>query len=90
MNRFISLLDVSDKESLLKKALSIKQDPWQFEKTGHHKSIGLLFFNPSLRTRMSTQQAAQRLGMHVISMNADQGWKIEFEDGAIMDSDKAE
>ncbi|MEP7323226.1 MAG: N-acetylornithine carbamoyltransferase [Saprospiraceae bacterium] len=90
MNRFISLHDVSDKEGLLKKALSIKQDPWHYEKAGHRKSIGLLFFNPSLRTRMSTQQAAQRLGMHVISMNADQGWKIEFEDGAVMDADKAE
>jgi N-succinyl-L-ornithine transcarbamylase len=87
---FISLHDVPDKEALLKKALSIKQDPWQFEKTGHRKSIGILFFNPSLRTRISTQQAAYRLGMHVISMNADQGWKIEFEDGAIMNADKAE
>ncbi|MEP7267991.1 MAG: N-acetylornithine carbamoyltransferase [Saprospiraceae bacterium] len=90
MNNFISLHDVSDKEALLESALEIIQDPWQYEYIGNRKTIGLLFFNPSLRTRMSTQQAAYRLGMQVISMNADQGWKIEFEDGAVMNLDKAE
>lgn len=90
MKQFISLHDVRDKEALLRKALAIKTNPWQFETIGHHKTIGLVFFNPSLRTRMSTQQAAYRLGMQVISMNADQGWKIEFEDGAVMNADRAE
>ena len=50
----------------------------------------LLFFNPSLRTRLSTEKAGLNLGMQVISMNADNGWKIEFEDGAIMNGDTAE
>lgn len=90
MKQFISLHDVRDKEALLQKALAIKKNPWQHESIGHHKTIGLVFFNPSLRTRMSTQQAAYRLGMQVISMNADQGWKIEFEDGAVMNADRAE
>lgn len=90
MKHFISLGDVDDKESFLQSALDIIDHPWNYETVGKHKTIGLIFFNPSLRTRMSTQQAAYRLGMQVISMNADQGWKIEFEDGAIMNLDRAE
>lgn len=90
MKHFISLGDVDDKERFLQSALDIIDHPWNYETVGKHKTIGLIFFNPSLRTRMSTQQAAYRLGMQVISMNADQGWKIEFEDGAIMNLDRAE
>jgi N-succinyl-L-ornithine transcarbamylase len=90
MNHFISLQDVEDKEALLRQALSFIDTPWINESRGLHKTLGMLFFNPSLRTRLSTQQAAYQLGMKVISMNADQGWKIEFEDGAIMNADKAE
>lgn len=90
MKHFISLEDVEDKEKFLESALDIINHPWKYETLGRHKTIGLIFFNPSLRTRMSTQQAAYRLGMQVISMNADQGWKIEFEDGAVMNLDRAE
>ncbi|MDZ4707679.1 MAG: N-acetylornithine carbamoyltransferase [Saprospiraceae bacterium] len=90
MNHFISLQDVEDKQALLRQALSFIEVPWQNESRGFHKTLGMLFFNPSLRTRLSTQQAAYQLGMKVISMNADQGWKIEFEDGVIMNADKAE
>jgi N-succinyl-L-ornithine transcarbamylase len=90
MNHFISLQDVEDKQALLRQALSYIDAPWQNETRGQHKTLGMLFFNPSLRTRLSTQQAAYQLGMKVISMNADQGWKIEFEDGGIMNADKAE
>ena len=58
---------------------------------GQGKTLGLLFFNPSLRTRLSTEKAAKLLGMDVMVMNADKdGWALEFEDGAIMDSNKAE
>ena len=90
MKRFISIHDVPDKEALLQAALGHSADPFRYESLGRHKTLGMVFFNPSLRTRMSTQQAAYRLGMQVITMNADQGWKIEFEDGAIMNADKAE
>lgn len=90
MKNFISFQDVVDKQALLQKALNFIQDPWQNESKGKRKTLGMLFFNPSLRTRLSTQQAAYHLGMKVISMNADQGWKIEFEDGAIMNADRAE
>jgi len=90
MNHFISIQDVEDKQALLHQALSFIESPWQNESRGQRKTLGMLFFNPSLRTRLSTQQAAYQLGMKVISMNADQGWKIEFEDGVIMNADKAE
>lgn len=90
MKKFISIGDVDDKQALLHRALSIIENPYQFELLGKRKTLGMVFFNPSLRTRMSTQQAAYRLGMQVISMNADQGWKIEFEDGAVMNADRAE
>lgn len=90
MNHFISFKDVEDKQALLLQALSFVDLPWQMESRGNHKTLGMLFFNPSLRTRISTQQAAYQLGMQVISMNADQGWKIEFEDGVVMNADRAE
>lgn len=90
MKHFISLQDVEDKTSLLQQALSFVELPWLMESKGKHKTLGMLFFNPSLRTRLSTQQAAYHLGMKVISMNADQGWKIEFEERVIMNADRAE
>ncbi len=90
MKRFISLHDVMDSQALLSKALVCIADPYRYETLGKRKTLGMIFFNPSFRTRMSTQQAAYRLGMKVISMNADQGWKIEFEDGAVMNADRAE
>ncbi len=90
MKNFISLHDVTDRSALLNRALACSSDPYQYEALGKRKTLGMVFFNPSLRTRMSTQQAAYRLGMKIISMNADQGWKIEFEDGAIMNADRAE
>jgi N-succinyl-L-ornithine transcarbamylase len=90
MKKFISLQDVMDRPALLNRALACISDPYQYETMGRRKTLGMVFFNPSLRTRMSTQQAAYRLGMKVISMNADQGWKIEFEDGAVMNADRAE
>ncbi len=90
MNHFISFRDVEDKEALLEQALSFARDPWQSEDAGRHKTLGMLFFNPSLRTRLSTQQAAYQLGMKVIGLNADQGWKMEFEEGVVMNADRAE
>ncbi len=90
MKNFISLLDVDNRVELLQTALDYKKNIWKDESLGHHKTLGMVFFNPSLRTRLSTQQGAYQLGMKVISMNADQGWKIEFEDGAIMNADRAE
>ncbi len=90
MKNFTSAKDAGDLKKLLQKALKIKANPLQFNELGKNKTLGLVFFNPSLRTRLSAQRAAQNLGMSAIVYNAGQGWKLEFEDGVIMNSDKAE
>ncbi len=94
MKQFTSIHDVPDADALIQKALKIKRlatlKPPISSLMPHPSSLILLFFNPSLRTRLSTEKAAQNLGINVITMNADQGWKIEFEDGVVMDGDKAE
>jgi N-succinyl-L-ornithine transcarbamylase len=90
MKNFIRLSDVSNPSSLVEQALKFKKDPFSSQ-SGARKTLGLLFFNPSLRTRLSTQKAAQNLGMNVMIMNVDSdGWKLEFEDGAIMDGNAQE
>lgn len=83
MENFYSANSVDNIEALVDKALRLKRDP-SADHTHKGKTALLLFFNPSLRTRISTQKAAQNLGMHAITMNADQGWKWEMEDGAVM------
>jgi N-succinyl-L-ornithine transcarbamylase len=91
MNQFISVQDVADLKGLVQEALIQKKVPFADKHLGKNKTIGLLFFNSSLRTRLSTQRAAQNLGMEVIVMNVTQdSWGLEFEDGAIMNGDKAE
>lgn len=91
MNQFISVNDVQDLKGLVQEALIQKKVPFADKHLGKNKTIGLLFFNSSLRTRLSTQRAAQNLGMEVIVMNVTQdSWGLEFEDGAIMNGDKAE
>lgn len=85
MKQFISAHDVPDIDALVDLALAFKQDPWKRETLGHHKRIGCLFLNPSMRTRLSTQVAARQLGMDCIIFNVTgEGWAIEFEDEAIM------
>jgi len=85
MKKFTAVSDVQDVNQLVDEALTLKQHPFQHSIA--NKTIGLIFFNPSLRTRMSTQKAAFNLGLHVMVLNIDKdGWKIEFEDGAVMDS----
>ena len=90
MKQFISVNDVGDVEPLVKEALELKKLP-QVTDDGKGKTLGLFFMNPSLRTRLSTQKAAHNLGMDVISMNLNQdGWKIEFDHGRIMDGESQE
>lgn len=85
MQNFISVKDVTDINKLAVKALTYKQNPFLHKDLGANKRIGLLFLNPSLRTRISTQIAAENLGMQVITLNVDRdGWKLEFEEEAIM------
>lgn len=85
MKNFISVKDVSDINALVAKALAYKANPFADRNLGADKKIGLLFLNPSLRTRLSTQVAAKNLGLEAIVFNVDkEGWALEFEDGAIM------
>ena len=91
MKKFISVRDVSDINGLADKALAYKASPFKDRDLGAGKRIGLLFLNPSMRTRLSTQVAAQNLGMEAIVFNVDkEGWKLEFEEEAIMSGDTVE
>ncbi len=90
MKHFTRLSDVKKPQKLLKNALKLKQDPLASQKLGKNKTILLLFFNPSLRTRISSEKAALNLGMSCIVYDASQGWKLEFEQGAVMNIDRAE
>lgn len=91
MKNFISVADVGDINALIGKALAYKADPFVDKSVGANKRIGLLFLNPSLRTRLSTQVAAQNLGMEAIVFNVDkEGWALEFEEGAIMSGNTVE
>ena len=91
MKQFISVKDVVDINALVKKALDYKQQPLMDKTLGANKRIGLLFLNPSLRTRLSTQVAAQNLGMEPIVFNVDkEGWALEFTEGAIMNGNTVE
>jgi N-succinyl-L-ornithine transcarbamylase len=91
MKKFLSANDVASIESLIEKGLQYKLNPSVDQTLGKGKRLGLLFLNPSLRTRLSTQVAAQNLGMEAIVFNVGaEGWALEFEDGAIMNGQTVE
>ena len=91
MKNFININNIINYQSLVEDALSIKKDPYILKKIGINKTLGLIFFNSSLRTRLSTVKAAKMLGMETISMNFDsEGWKLEFEEKTIMSKNSAE
>jgi N-succinyl-L-ornithine transcarbamylase len=91
MKQFIQVGDVSDIQALIHKGLEYKQDPFMDKALGAGKRVGLLFLNPSLRTRLSTQVAAQNLGMDAVVFNVDkEGWALEFAEGAIMNGTTVE
>jgi N-succinyl-L-ornithine transcarbamylase len=91
MNNFISVSDVSNINDLVEKALAYKANPLMDKTLGSGKRLGLLFLNPSMRTRISTQVAAQNLGMETVVFNVGQeGWALEFGDGAIMNGTTVE
>ena len=82
---YISIKNIDSLNKWVKEALKIKKKPLKNKKLGKNKTLGMLFFNPSLRTRLSTQKAALNLGMHVMVMNfTNEVWTLEFEDGAVM------
>lgn len=91
MKQFTTVNDVDDIEYLVEKALEYKKDPRRDLLKGQHKRIGCVFMNPSMRTRLSTQVAAQNLGMEAIIFNAgSEGWAMEFMEGAVMNGTTVE
>ena len=91
MRNFISVKDIGNLDLAVKEALGIKADRYRFCELGRNKTLMMVFFNSSLRTRLSTQKAALNLGMNVIVLDINQGaWKLETERGVIMDGDKPE
>ena len=91
MKHFISVSDVGNVGALVSKALQYKLSPYADLHLGRGKRIGLLFLNPSLRTRLSSQVAASNLGMETIVFNVDkEGWALEFQEGAVMNGTTVE
>ncbi|MEO8960433.1 MAG: acetylornithine carbamoyltransferase [Ginsengibacter sp.] len=91
MKNFLSVKDAGNIPELINSALNFKKAPLSKQMIGKGKRVGLLFLNPSMRTRLSTQIAAQNLGMESIVFNVSQdGWKFEFEEGAIMNGTTSE
>lgn len=91
MKNYLHTKAIDQPESWVQQAISVKKDPWAQASLGKGKVLCLLFFNNSLRTRLSTQRAAIQLGMEVIVMNfGSEGWQLELEDGVVMDQGKAE
>jgi len=91
MKKFLNVQDIGPLDQALREAKEIKNDRFQFDHLGHNKTLLMVFFNNSLRTRLSTQKAAMNLGMNVIVLDVNAGaWKLETERGVIMDGDKSE
>ena len=91
MRNFITVKDIGDLKSAVAEALEIKADRYKYCELGKNRTPMMVFFNSSLRTRLSTQKAALNLGMNVIVLDINQGaWKLETERGVIMDGDKPE
>lgn len=91
MNRFLTVGDIGDLDKALREAKEVKATPFAWQELGRNKTIILVFFNSSLRTRLSSQKAAQNLGMNAIVLNIDKdSWKLETEMGVVMDGDKSE
>ena len=91
MKNFININNVKDYQGLIKESIDIKNNPYSFKKIGINKTLGLIFFNSSLRTRLSTLKAAKMLGLETIVMNFNnEGWEIEFEEKTIMSKNSAE
>ena len=91
MKKFTCVQDIGDLHAAVAEALEIKRNRFQYSGLGRNRTLLMLFFNSSLRTRLSTQKAAMNLGMNVMVLDVNQGaWKLETERGVVMDGDKAE
>ena len=91
MREFTSILQLGDIKKAIEEAKYVKANPFADQELGRNKTLLMVFFNNSLRTRLSTQKAALNLGMNVIVLDVNQGaWKLETERGVVMDGDKSE
>lgn len=91
MKQFLNVSDIGDLKQALQEARQVKQTPFTWQHLGKNKTIILVFFNSSLRTRLSSQKAAMNLGMNAIVLNINgESWKLETEMGVVMDGDKSE
>lgn len=91
MENFFSIRDLDNLQEMVQKAKEVKAQPLSNKELGKNKTLGLIFFNPSLRTRLSSQKAAYNLGMDVITLNVgSDGWTLESKEGAVMNEGKTE
>jgi len=90
MKKYTNISDIQNLKNLLEEAKKLKANPFAFKELGENKTLVMLFFNSSLRTRLSTEKAAKNLGMDVMILSVNDTWNLEYEDGTIMNVDKAE
>lgn len=90
MKQYININDIENIPITIQEAIELKQNPFGYSELGQHKTLVMLFFNSSLRTRLSTEKAAKSLGMQVMILNISDTWNLEFEDGTIMNLKAAE
>ena len=90
MKKYVTINDIKNIEHTVQEAIQLKKNPYQFENLGKYKTLVMLFFNASLRTRLSTEKAAKSLGMDVMVLNINDCWNLEYDNGTIMNLAKAE
>ena len=90
MKNYTKIKDISNLRDIIKEAILLKMNPFEYMHLGKNRTLVMLFFNASLRTRLSTEKAAKNLGMEVTILNINDAWQLEFEDGTIMNADTSE
>lgn len=90
MRKYTNINDITNLSETIQQAIQLKNNPFQFSELGKHKTLVMLFFNSSLRTRLSTEKAAKNLGMEVMVLNVNDAWNLEFEDGTVMNLNTSE
>lgn len=90
MKKYTSIDDIPNISEIIREAQTLKAHPFKYKSVGLNKMLVMLFFNSSLRTRLSTEKAAKNLGMDVMVLNVENAWKLEFDEGKIMNFDTAE
>ena len=90
MKNYTKIKDISNLRDIIKEAILLKMNPFEYMHLGKNRTLVMLFFNASLRTRLSTEKAAKNLGMEVTILNINDAWQLEFEDGTIMNANTSE